>query len=92
MFARAFDERAFDISELSFSLFLMHLARGTCEYVGIPVFPSRAYRHAAIYVRADGDVQAPEQLRGRRIGVRNYLNTAALVVRRLACRCLRHSQ
>jgi 4,5-dihydroxyphthalate decarboxylase len=83
MFARAFGELAFDISELSFSTYLMHVARGTCGYVGIPVFPSRAFRHSAIYVRADGDVQAPRQLRGRTIGVRNYLNTAALVVRGL---------
>ncbi len=83
MFARAFDEGAFDISELSFSTYLMHLARGTCRYVGIPVFPSRAFRHSAIYVRADGEVQRPEQLRGRVVGVRNYLNTAALVMRGL---------
>lgn len=83
IFARAFDELAFDISELSFSTYLMHVARGTCGYIGIPVFPSRAFRHSAIYVRAKGDVQNPEQLRGRVVGVRNYLNTAALVVRGL---------
>jgi 4,5-dihydroxyphthalate decarboxylase len=83
MFARAFNDLAFDVSELSFSTYLMHVGRGTSGYAGIPVFPSRAFRHSAIYVRADGSVETPENLRGRVVGVRNYLNTAALVVRGL---------
>jgi 4,5-dihydroxyphthalate decarboxylase len=83
MFPRAFDHAEFDISELSFSIFMLHVGRGTSPYVGIPVFPSRAFRHAAIYVRSGGDIARLEDLRGRAIGVRNYLNTAALVVRGL---------
>jgi 4,5-dihydroxyphthalate decarboxylase len=83
MFRRAFETAEFDISELSFATFLLHVGRGTCPYVGIPVFPSRAFRHAAIYVRSDGDITGLEDLRGRAIGVRSYLNTAALVVRGL---------
>lgn len=81
MFRRAFEDAEFDISELSFATSLLHIDRATCPYLGIPVFPSRAFRHAAIYVRSDGSVTCPEDLRGRNIGVRNYLNTAALVVR-----------
>jgi 4,5-dihydroxyphthalate decarboxylase len=83
MFRRAFETAEFDISELSFSTFLLHASRGTCAYVGIPVFPSRAFRHSAIYVRSDSDIMEPRDLRGKIIGVRNYLNTAALVVRGL---------
>jgi 4,5-dihydroxyphthalate decarboxylase len=83
MFARAFNDLAFDVSELSFSTYLMHVSRGTCGYAGIPVFPSRAFRHSAIYVRADGRVETPGNLAGRIVGVRSYLNTAALVVRGL---------
>jgi 4,5-dihydroxyphthalate decarboxylase len=83
MFRRAFEAAEFDISELSAGTFLLHAGRGNCAYVGIPVFPSRAFRHSAIYVRADGDIVEPHHLRGRVVGVRNYLNTAALVVRGL---------
>jgi 4,5-dihydroxyphthalate decarboxylase len=83
IFRRAFDAAEFDISELSASTFLFYAGRGDCAYVGIPVFPSRAFRHSAIYVRADGDVVEPRDLRGRIVGVRNYLNTAGLVVRGL---------
>jgi 4,5-dihydroxyphthalate decarboxylase len=82
-FRRAFEEEEFDISELSASTFLFRVGRGDCPYVGLPVFPSRAFRHAAIYVRSNGPVEEPRDLRGKVVGVRNYLNTAALVVRGL---------
>jgi 4,5-dihydroxyphthalate decarboxylase len=81
MFRLAFETAVFDVSELSASLYLLHMGRGTCPYVGIPVFPSRAFRHAAIYVRAGGRIEKSGDLRGTVVGVRNYLNTAALVVR-----------
>jgi len=83
MFRRAFESGEFDVSELSVSTFLLHVGRGTCPYVGLPVFPSRAFRHAAVYVRATGNIDRPEDLRGKSVGVRSYLNTAALVVRGL---------
>jgi len=83
MFRRAFEGAEFDISELSTSTFLLHAGRGTCPYVGLPIFPSRAFRHAAIYVRANGGIDKPQDLRGKVVGVRSYLNTAALVVRGL---------
>jgi 4,5-dihydroxyphthalate decarboxylase len=83
MFRRAFETAEFDISELSFSTYLLHVDRGTCRYLGIPVFPSRAFRHAAIYVRSGSGIAELKDLRGRAIGVRSYLNTAALVVRGL---------
>lgn len=83
MFSRAFDNSEFDVCELSANLFLMHYTRGQCDYVGIPAFPSRSFRHSAIYVRLNGRVNRPEDLRGSTVGVRSYGNTAALVVRGL---------
>lgn len=83
LFRIAFEAPKFDISELSFSLYLMHLNRGDCQYAGLPVFPSRVFRHSAIYIRADSEIRDPAELKGKTVGVRNYLNTAALVVRGL---------
>lgn len=82
LFRIAFEGPKFDISELSFSLYLMHHREG-CQYAGLPVFPSRVFRHSAVYVRTDSDIRDPAQLKGKTVGVRNYLNTAALVVRGL---------
>jgi len=81
IFARAFDEQAYDVTELSFSNYLYLTATVGCPYVGLPVFPSRSFRHSAIYVRTDRGIHTPRDLAGRLVGVREYSMTAALVAR-----------
>lgn len=81
MFSNAFDKGAFEVSELSFSNFVRLTARGSCAYVGLPIFPSRSFRHSAWYIRNGGPIRTPEDLRGKRIGVREYSMTAAVVAR-----------
>ena len=81
IFARAFDEQAFDVTELSFSNFMYLTAMEESPYVGLPVFPSRSFRHSAIYIRTDRDIKSPRDLAGRLVGVREYSMTAALVAR-----------
>lgn len=81
MFSRALGAAEFDVSELSFSNFLKQTAAGECAYVGIPVFPSRSFRHGAWFVNAASGIREPGDLRGRRIGVREYSMTAAVVAR-----------
>jgi 4,5-dihydroxyphthalate decarboxylase len=80
IFFRAFRNIEFDISELSFSSFLVKLSKGESPYVGVPVFLSRAFRHTSIYVRTDR-IKRPEDLRGRRIGVPEYQLTAIVWAR-----------
>ena len=81
IFAQAFSSAPFEVTELSFSNFLISSVRGTCPYVGLPIFPSRSFRHSAIYVRADAGINSPVELRGKRIGTREYSNTLSLVAR-----------
>ena len=81
IFARAFDEQAFDVTELSFSNYLYLTASEQSPYIGLPVFPSRSFRHSAIYIRTDRGIQGPRDLIGRTVGVREYSMTAALVAR-----------
>ncbi len=81
IFARAFDEQAFDVTELSFSNYLYMTATTGCPYVGLPVFPSRAFRHSAVYIRTDRGIRGARDLAGRLVGVREYSMTAALVAR-----------
>jgi 4,5-dihydroxyphthalate decarboxylase len=76
IFFRAFRHADFDISELSMSSFTVKTANGDCPYVGVPVFPSRAFRHNSIYIRTDRGIAQPEDLKGRRIGVPEYQVTA----------------
>ncbi len=81
IFARAFDGQAFDVTELSFSNYLYLTATTGCPYVGLPIFPSRAFRHSAIYIRTDRGIHGPRDLAGRVVGVREFSMTAALVAR-----------
>ena len=81
LFSRAFETAEFDVTELSFSNFLIATARGDSPYIGLPIFPTRAFRHHAIFIRTDRGIRAPRDLEGRAIGLREYTNTAALVAR-----------
>jgi 4,5-dihydroxyphthalate decarboxylase len=81
LFARAFDTGEYELAELSFSNYLYLTSRGDCRYVGLPVFPSRMFRHSAIFIRADRGIRTARDLIGRTIGVREFSNTAALVAR-----------
>lgn len=75
MFFRAMRSVDFDITELSFSSYLVKHSRGECPYIAVPVFLSRAFRHTSIYVRKDR-IGKPEDLKGKRIGLPEYQLTA----------------
>ncbi|HZT89218.1 MAG TPA: ABC transporter substrate-binding protein [Stellaceae bacterium] len=80
-FHRAFRYQEFDITELSLSNTMALIAKGSCPYVAIPVFPSRLFRHSSIYIRTDRGIEQPPDLRGKVIGVPEYPMTAALWIR-----------
>ncbi len=81
IFRRALRDRAFDVSELSMGSHIVTAARGDSAYIGVPVFPSRAFRHSAVYIRTDRGIAAPGDLAGRAVGLPEYQQTAALWVR-----------
>ena len=81
MFRRMFREREFDVSEMSVTAFIANRCKGDFPFVGIPVFPVRAFRHGSIIVRTGGKVRAPSDLSGARIGVHGYAQTAAVWIR-----------
>ena len=80
-FHRAYFHGEFDVAEIGLSPFLIALSRGSAPYVAIPAFVSRTFRHSAIYVRSDRGIQTASDLRGKRIGVPEYQQSAALWVR-----------
>ena len=82
IFFRAFRNKEFDISEMSFSSYLVKASQGQNDYVAIPVFLSRAFRHTSIYVRTDL-IKRPEDLKGKRIGIPEYQLTAIVWARAL---------
>ena len=83
MFFRAFRHADFDICELSLSSFSVRTAKGDNPYIGIPVFPSRAFRHTSIVVRTDRGIEEPADLKGKRVGLPEYQLTACVWARAL---------
>lgn len=80
MFFRAMRSRDFDVTELSFSSYLVKHSKGESPYIAVPVFLSRAFRHTSIYVRKDR-IKKPEDLKGCRIGIPEYQLTAIVWAR-----------
>ena len=67
----------FEISEMSLSSYLIARSRGM-DMMAIPVFPSRRFMHTQISYNTDSGVREPADLVGKRIGVGEYQQTAAL--------------
>jgi len=80
-FHRTYLNREFDVAEIGFSPYLIALSRGTSDYIALPVFLSRMYRHSAVYIRTDRGIARPADLAGKRVGVPEYQMSAAMWAR-----------
>ena len=81
VFYRFIKNREWDISEMSFGKFIGFASQGNSPFVGIPVFPSRVFRHSAFYVRADRGIGTPKDLEGKRVGIPEWAQTAGIYAR-----------
>ncbi len=81
MFWRQLGFAEFDVSEMSMSEMMMIRARGDDRVIGIPVFTTRRFYHTGIFVRKDAKIDKPADLKGKRIGVPEYIQTSALWTR-----------
>lgn len=81
LFWRQLKFAEFDIAEMSMSSFLMATAHGDDRFIGLPVFTTRRFFHTGIIVRRDAGIDTPADLIGKRVGVPEYQQTAALWTR-----------
>ena len=81
MFWRQLKFGEFDASEMSMSSLIMAIASGDERWTGIPVFTTRRFYHSHILVRRDAGIDKPADLKGKRVGVHEYQQTAALWTR-----------
>jgi 4,5-dihydroxyphthalate decarboxylase len=75
------EKQQFDVSEMSLSSLLIAVARGNRDWVGLPIFTSRHFFQTWAWVRTDAGIERPEDLKGKRVGVPEYQQTAALWTR-----------
>jgi 4,5-dihydroxyphthalate decarboxylase len=75
--------REWDASEMSFGKTVSLMAQAAPEIMPIPVFPSRVFRHSAIYVGEKSPIRQPQDLAGRKVGIPEWAQTAGIYVRGL---------
>ncbi len=78
IFLRMCESREFDVSEMSMGAHAFLCGTGESPFLGIPAFPSRAFRHAMVYANVDAGIDAPEDLNGKRIVIREWGMTAVV--------------
>ena len=81
VFYRFIKNREWDVSEMSFGKFIGYASQGNSPFIGIPVFPSRVFRHSAFYVRTDRGIAKPKDLEGKRVGIPEWAQTAGIYAR-----------
>ena len=79
-FWRQLKFQEFQVAEMSMSSFLIARSRGA-DMIALPVFPSRRFFHAEQSYHVDSGIKEPGDLNGKRIGVGEYQQTAALWAR-----------
>ena len=80
-FFRMLRNQEFDAAELSLSSYTVSLFREQKNFIAIPVFPSRFFRHSCVYVNAKSGIREPKDLIGRKIGNPEYQMTAPVWIR-----------
>ncbi len=80
-FFRFANSYEWEVSELSLAKFCSLRSQEDSPIVGIPVFISRMFRHSAFYVRSDGKIKTSADLKGGRIGVPEWTQTATVYAR-----------
>ena len=81
IFARMLKHQEFDVAEMSSSHYLICRSKGDFPFVALPIFPSRVFRHGFIFVNTQANIKTPKDLEGKRVGVPEYRQTAAVWIR-----------
>ena len=72
----------FDVAEFSLANFCALASQDTpSPMVGLPVFPSRVFRHSAIFINEKSGIRTAADLAGRKVGIPQWSQTATVYVR-----------
>ena len=75
-------KQTYEVTELGLIPYVSrYINEGFRDYVLIPVFISRTFRHRNIYVHVDSGIEKPEDLRGKRVGTPGYGMSASTWIR-----------
>ena len=81
LFYRNLKNDEFDVFEMSISEFLITREKATgnrWQWCALPIFPAKAFVWLGLYINTASGVHGLQNLRGKRVGVPDYVMTAAL--------------
>ena len=78
---RMYHHGEYDACEFSMSSYLVARSRDVNWLCAIPFFTRRMFGHRFCFVRKDSGYQKPSDLKGRKIAIRSYEQTLALMVK-----------
>jgi 4,5-dihydroxyphthalate decarboxylase len=81
MFHRQLKNAEFDVSEMSCSSLTIATSKGQTGWVALPIFTTRRFFHTGVLIRTDRGIKTPKDLEGKRVGVPEFQQTAALWTR-----------
>ena len=81
IFSRFTFNREWEVSELSFAKFIAQATREQPDIIGLPVYTSRMFRFSSFYVNTKSGIKRPQDMAGKRVGVPEWAQTAAVYTR-----------
>jgi 4,5-dihydroxyphthalate decarboxylase len=69
------------VCEFSLATYIVLHDRAELPLTAIPAFPHRRFRHGYIFVNRAAGIRSPEDLNGRRVGIRTWETTAGFWLR-----------
>jgi 4,5-dihydroxyphthalate decarboxylase len=81
LFGRMLAKTEFDVAEMSITHAYVYTAERRAQFVTLPIFPSRMFRHGFVFVHTDAGIRTPKDLEGRRIGMQSYQAAAPVWIR-----------
>ncbi len=74
--------KTYEVTELGLIPYVTkYINDGFRDYIPIPVFISRTFRHRDIYVHVDSGIEKPEDLLGKRVGTPGYGSSSCTWIR-----------
>jgi 4,5-dihydroxyphthalate decarboxylase len=80
-FFRMLRHHEFDVAEMSLSSYTLSLFADEPQFIAIPIFPSRFFRHSCIFINRQSGIREPKDLIGKRVGTPEYQMTAGVWIR-----------
>jgi 4,5-dihydroxyphthalate decarboxylase len=77
----AFFRGEYDASEMSLAELVYYTSRGQNDFIGIPVFPSKMFRHSFIFCNGSSGIRSPADLEGKKIAFPRLVQTACIWIR-----------